>query len=75
MVLFGVLAIVSIATAGAVVDFTAVEQARTQSQAALDSAALGLQWRIAIDYNETLKTKATQILQERLNTIPISKRR
>lgn len=43
LVLFGILAIVLIATSGAVVDFTRIEQARTRAQNALDSAALGLQ--------------------------------
>lgn len=43
LVLFGVLAIVLIATSGAVVDFTQIEQARTRAQNALDAAALGLQ--------------------------------
>jgi len=42
-VLFGVFAIVLIAAAGAVVDFTRIELARTKAQQALDSAALGLQ--------------------------------
>jgi Flp pilus assembly pilin Flp len=43
LVLFGVLAIVLIATSGAVVDYTQIEQARTRAQNALDAAALGLQ--------------------------------
>jgi Flp pilus assembly protein TadG len=43
LVLFGVLALVLIATSGAVVDFTQIEQARTRAQNALDAAALGLQ--------------------------------
>ncbi len=43
LVLFGILAIVLIATSGAVVDFTQIEQARTRAQNALDAAALGLQ--------------------------------
>lgn len=43
LVLFGILALVLIATSGAVVDFTQIEQARTRAQNALDAAALGLQ--------------------------------
>ncbi len=66
MVLFAVLAIVLIATSGAVVDFTSVEQTRTRAQTALDSAALALQPRIAIDNNTTLKSKAQTLLTERL---------
>ncbi|MEO6395620.1 MAG: TadE/TadG family type IV pilus assembly protein [Devosia sp.] len=72
MVLFGVLAVVLIATAGAVVDFTAVQQARTRGQTALDSASLALQARISLDTNAQLKTKATTILQERLNDATIT---
>ena len=41
--LFGIMAIVLVATSGAVVDFTRIEQARTKAQNALDAAALGLQ--------------------------------
>lgn len=72
MVLFGVLAIVLIATAGAVVDFSGVQQARTRSQTALDAAALALQARINIDSTDVLKTKATNILKERLNDTSIT---
>ena len=43
LVLFGILAIVLVATSGAVVDYTSVEQARTRGQVALDAAALALQ--------------------------------
>jgi Flp pilus assembly pilin Flp len=43
LVLFGIMAIVLVATSGAVVDFTRIEQARTKAQNALDAAALGLQ--------------------------------
>lgn len=46
LVLFGILAIVLIATSGAVVDFTQIEQARTRAQNALDAAVLGLQPRV-----------------------------
>lgn len=43
LVLFGVLAIALVATSGAVVDYTSIEQARSRAQNALDAAALGLQ--------------------------------
>ncbi len=41
-VIFGILAIVLVATAGAVVDYTSMETARTKAQLALDAAVLGL---------------------------------
>jgi Flp pilus assembly protein TadG len=41
-VMFGLIAIVLIAAAGAVVDYTSMEQTRTRAQIALDSAVLGL---------------------------------
>ncbi len=65
-IMFGLLAVVLIATSGAVVDFTSVQQARTRSQTALDSASLALQPRITLDTNDVLKTKAQAILTERL---------
>ena len=40
-VLFALMALVLITFAGAVVDYTQIEQARTRAQQALDSAALG----------------------------------
>jgi Flp pilus assembly protein TadG len=72
MVLFAVLAIVLIATSGAVVDFTSVQQSRTRAQTALDAAALALQPRIKTDSISTLKTKAQTILTERLNDTAIT---
>lgn len=68
-VLFGVFAIVLIAAAGAVVDFTRVELARTKAQQALDSAALGLAPTIYDDgvTEETLMAKAQGLVLERLN--------
>lgn len=73
IVLFAVLAIVLIATSGAVVDFTQIEQARTRAQIALDAAALGLQPRVfdtparAEDY---FTTAAQNLLEEQLNNDP-----
>jgi Flp pilus assembly protein TadG len=66
-VIFGILAIVLIASAGAVVDFTSMQQSRTRAQAALDTAALALQARINLDDNETLKTKSLAIVNEGVN--------
>lgn len=66
-VLFGLMAVVLVATAGAVEDYTAVEQARTRGQVALDAAALALQPSIYTLDNATLKTKAQALLVERIN--------
>lgn len=68
LVIFGILAIVLVATAGAVVDFTTIEQERTRAQDALDSAALGLQPRIfeADITEEALRAQAETLLVERL---------
>lgn len=67
-VLFALLAVVLIAAAGAVVDFSAIEQARTRAQQALDSAALGLQPTIfnAGVTAATIKPQAQAIVTERL---------
>jgi Flp pilus assembly protein TadG len=74
-VLFGVLAIVLIAAAGAVVDFTRIELARTKAQQALDSAALGLQPKMFLTtpYTEAqYKTQARDLVIERLNDSAIT---
>ncbi|HWA19148.1 MAG TPA: pilus assembly protein TadG-related protein [Devosia sp.] len=75
-VLFGIMAIVLIATSGAVVDFTSLEQARTRSQTALDAAALALQPQIytlpAASRDATLKGYAQTILNERLDDTTIT---
>jgi Flp pilus assembly protein TadG len=69
-VFFGLLAIVLIATAGATVDFTRLEQARTRAQDALDSAALGLQPQIFETGTtvDTIRPQAQLLLTERLAT-------
>lgn len=68
LVIFGILAIVLIATSGMVVDFTRVQQARTRAQTALDSAALALQGTISKSgvTAATLKTSAQALLTERI---------
>ncbi|RYE57495.1 MAG: pilus assembly protein, partial [Rhizobiaceae bacterium] len=68
-VLFGVFAIVLIATAGAVVDYSSEELARTKAQQALDSAALGLaptMYQTGVT-EATLLAKAQALVVERLN--------
>lgn len=67
-VLFGILAIVLIAAAGAVVDYTSMEQTRTRAQIALDSAVLGLAPTIYDDpTEEDLITSAFALVEERLD--------
>lgn len=66
-VIFGLLAIVLVAAAGAVVDYTSMEQARTRAQIALDSAALGLAPTIYRNpTTEELIASAYAIVTERL---------
>jgi Flp pilus assembly protein TadG len=69
-VIFGLMAIVLVAMAGAAVDYTSLENARTRTQIALDSAALGLQPKIFATTPPTeveLKDLATALIAERLN--------
>lgn len=69
LVIFGVMAIVLVATSGAVVDFSSVEQARTRAQVALDAVALGLQPRIydkPAPSEEQLRLLAENVLRERM---------
>lgn len=71
LVLFAVLAIVLIATSGAVVDFTGVQQARTRAQTALDAATLALQKDMNKFTEDEIKAKATTILQEHISDASI----
>ncbi len=76
LVIFAILGLVLIATSGAVVDFTSMEQARTRAQTAIDAAALALQPKMAglpaASRDATLKTQAQTILTERLNDANIT---
>ena len=66
-VLFALMALVLITFAGAVVDYTQIEQARTRAQQALDSAALGLLPTIYDDPTEDeLMASAEALVEERL---------
>ncbi|MDB5561466.1 MAG: hypothetical protein JWN11_884 [Hyphomicrobiales bacterium] len=65
-IIFAAMAIVLVATSGAVVDYTSVEQARTRAQVALDAAALALQPQIYVA-NYDIKGKAQAVLLERLS--------
>ncbi len=67
-VMFGLIAIVLIAAAGAVVDYTSMEQTRTRAQIALDSAVLGLAPTIYDDPDtEDLKATTKTLIEERLD--------
>jgi len=66
LALFAVMAIVLIATSGAVVDYVSIEQTRTRAQVALDAAALALQPRIYDETNDQLSAKALALLVERI---------
>lgn len=68
LVIFALLALVLIATSGAVVDFTRVQQARTRAQTAFDAAALALQGKInnVGVTAATLKVDAQALLTERI---------
>lgn len=66
-VIFGLLAIVLVAMAGAAVDYTSMETARAKMQIALDSAALGLAPKIYTQTEAQLATTAQELVLERLN--------
>lgn len=70
--IFGILLVVIVATAGAVVDFVGVQQARTKAQVALDAAALALQPNIYDWSDEDLKSAAEDLVIERLADDAIS---
>ncbi|MGV3492143.1 MAG: ubiquitin-activating E1 FCCH domain-containing protein [Devosia sp.] len=67
-VIFGVMAIVLVALAGAAVDYTAMETGRARAQIALDSAALGLAEYLYDDdvSEETLVADAQALVRERM---------
>jgi Flp pilus assembly protein TadG len=75
-IIFAVMAIVLVAMSGATVDFTAVQQARTRAQIALDSAALALQPSIYITpltaAQSTIQKQAQTLLLNRLQDASIS---
>lgn len=67
-VLFGLTAIVLIATAGAVVDYVTVQQTRSRAQIALDAATLALQPEIFKPSvsQDTIKERAQALMLERI---------
>jgi Flp pilus assembly pilin Flp len=70
-VLFGLMAIVLVALAGAVVDYVSLEQTRNRAQVALDAAALALQPLIFVQPLNTadIKSKAQTLLRDRLGIV------
>lgn len=66
-VTFGLMAIVLVAMAGAVVDYIQVDQVRSRTQIALDAAALALQPEIYTKSEEQLKITAQALLSERIS--------
>jgi len=72
MVLFAILALVLIATSGAVVDFTHTETSRSRAQTALDAAALALQSQISTQTTTQLQSKAQSILTDHINDASIT---
>ncbi|WP_155889382.1 TadE/TadG family type IV pilus assembly protein [Cucumibacter marinus] len=65
-VLFGVMAIVLVAMAGAVIDYVTIQQKRATAQTALDAAVLALQPDIYSKSESTLKTEAQALVIDRL---------
>ena len=66
LVIFAVLALVLIATSGAVVDFTYMQTARSRAQNALDAAALALQAKVGTYTVQQFKDKSKAIVDERI---------
>ncbi len=66
-VIFGMIAIVLTAMAGAVVDLVTVDQTRNRVQIALDSAALALQPDIYSKDNDYLMSTALKLVEERVS--------
>lgn len=73
-VFFALIAIVLIAAAGAVVDFTRVQQARTRAQIAIDSAALALQAQLGQPGRDAtwFQGQAQNLLDERMGDSSIT---
>lgn len=63
-VIFGVMAIVLIATGGSVVDFVAIQQGRSNAQISMDAAVLALQPKIHTQSAAQIKTTTEKLLQE-----------
>jgi Flp pilus assembly protein TadG len=66
-VIFGVMAIVLIATGGSVVDFVAIQQNRATAQISMDAAVLALQPKIHTQTKAQIKETAEKLLNEGLD--------
>lgn len=73
-VLFGMMAIVLVALAGAVVDYVALEQTRNRAQIALDAAALALQPLINDEdvTPEAIRLQAEAIVIDRIGDVRVT---
>ncbi|VAW17631.1 hypothetical protein MNBD_ALPHA11-1203, partial [hydrothermal vent metagenome] len=69
---FGLVAIILVATTGAVVDFVAVQNARSLSQSTLDSATLALHREVDNKTEAELLSLAQSLLNERLSALNLS---
>lgn len=64
--MFGLMAVVLVALAGATVDYVSVQNARQRVQIALDAATLALQSKISTYSDAQLITAATNLINERV---------
>ena len=72
-VIFGVMAIVLVALSGAVVDYVALQQARSRAQIALDAAALALQQQMQDGVSdELIKPQVQALLTNRISDASIA---
>ncbi|HZZ79710.1 MAG TPA: ubiquitin-activating E1 FCCH domain-containing protein, partial [Gemmataceae bacterium] len=65
-VIFGLIAVVLVALAGCVVDFSYMQTVRSRAQNALDSSALALQAKMSTLTDDQIKSQAQSLLVERL---------
>ena len=65
-VIFGLLAVVLVALAGCVVDFSYMQTIRSRAQNALDASALALQSKMSTLTEDQIKTQAQSLMTERL---------
>jgi Flp pilus assembly protein TadG len=70
-IIFALIAVVVIALAGAAVDYTSMQQARTKAQVALDAAALALQPTIYTATASNIQSQSQALLVDRLKD-PVS---
>jgi len=71
-VTFAIIAVVLVATTGAVVDFVAVQNARSLSQSTLDSATLALHREVNNNTKAQLANLAQNLLNDRLSTLNLT---